>query len=186
MIPYQRAHGLSQGKYISFGALEHLDVMKWVEKINKLYPDGNIILHGLSMGGGIILDLADKEMKNVRCFIADAPNTSIEEVFQNISHDVFKKDSDKICECVLERFKKEFHVDASSFDSIKIVSKGKYPLFLTAGSEEKLDETLLKIKNNNPEETKIVILPGCNHGNGMYKQTELFQNSLKEFITAHL
>ena len=34
----------------------------------------------------------------------------------------------------------------------------------------------------NPKDTEIIILPGCNHGNGMYKQTELYQGKIKEFI----
>ena len=33
-----------------------------------------------------------------------------------------------------------------------------------------------------PKETEIIILPGCNHGNGMYKQTKLYQSVIKEFI----
>jgi alpha-beta hydrolase superfamily lysophospholipase len=64
LIPYQRAHGLSGGKYISLGALERVDMLGWVDKINELNPDGSIIIHGLSMGGGIALDLCAKEMKN--------------------------------------------------------------------------------------------------------------------------
>jgi len=182
LIPYQRAHGLSEGKYITFGALEHLDVIKWVKKINEINSQDRIIIHGLSMGGGIVLDLADKDMKNVKCLIADAPSASIEKFFRNVSGEVFKKDSDKICECVLKRFKKEFGVDASSFDGIKSVLKGKYPILLAAGSNENLEEEFADIMKHNAKETEIVILPGCNHGNGMYKQTEMFQNALKEFI----
>lgn len=38
------------------------------------------------------------------------------------------------------------------------------------------------IKKANPNEMDIVILPGCNHGNGMYKQTELYQGRIKQFL----
>ena len=81
LIPYQRAHGLSEGKYISFGALEHLDMIGWVDVINNMHPDGSILFHGLSMGGGIVLDLMDKKLKNVKCIIADAPNENIDSFF---------------------------------------------------------------------------------------------------------
>ena len=40
----------------------------------------------------------------------------------------------------------------------------------------------MKIKDVNPKYTEIVILPGCGHGNGMYKQTDMYQSALKEFI----
>ena len=35
LIPYLRTHGPSEGKYISFGPLETLDMMAWVDVINE-------------------------------------------------------------------------------------------------------------------------------------------------------
>ena len=186
LIPYQRAHGPSQGKHITIGALEHLDMMNWVKLINKHSPDDRIVIHGLSMGGGIVLDLADQEMTNVKCLVADAPCSSIEELFRQIAAHAFKKDADKVCQHIFRKFNKLFHTDIAQWDVLKRVQGGKYPVFLTAGSEEKLDGLLSDIQKRNPKNTEILILPGCNHGNGMYKQTELFQNALKEFISKHL
>lgn len=186
LIPYQRAHGPSEGKYITFGALEHRDMMDWVQLINRRSPDHRIILHGLSMGGGIVLNLADKELPNVKCLIADAPNTGIESLFRNIAGAVFKKDADKVCRQLFRKFQRLFHADVADFDGFKQVAQSKYPLFLTAGSEENLDGLLTQLKELCPKETEILILPGCNHGNGMYKQTALFQNALKEYILKNL
>ena len=186
LIPYQRAHGPSEGKYISFGALEHRDMMKWVALVNEKYPEGSIVLHGLSMGGGIVLDLSDKEMKNVRCLIADAPSVSITDFFQNVSREVFKKNSEKIARYAMQRFKKEFSVDAEDFDRVQTVKNGKYPILLSAGSEEHMDQLLYRIRENNPRESQVLILPGCNHGNGMYKQTKLYQDAIKEFLEAYM
>ena len=186
LIPYQRAHGPSEGKYISFGALEHLDLMRWVERINQMHPDDAILIHGLSMGGGVVLDLVDKEMKNVKCLIADAPNVSIEMFFRAVSNQVFKKDGDKIFASILSRFQKEFRSDALAFDRMKTVTRGRYPLLLSAGSNEKLDETFDQIRQSCPKETTVVILPGCNHGNGMYKQTEMYQTAIKQFIEKNM
>jgi hypothetical protein len=41
-------------------------------------------------------------------------------------------------------------------------------------------------KQRNPQSTTVLILPGCNHGNGMYKQTELYQNSIREFTEKYM
>ena len=186
LIPYQRAHGLSEGKYISFGALEHLDMINWVNKINEMNPNGKIVIHGLSMGGGIVLDLSDKEMKNVKCLIADAPSVSIEQFFKNVSKSVFKTNYDKIASYAIKRFKKEFGYDVSEFESVNIVSKSLYPVLLSAGINENLDELFKLIKNVNPKDTDIIILPGCSHGNGMYKQTNMYQSKIKEFINKNI
>ena len=61
-----------------------------------------------------------------------------------------------------------------------------YPLLLSAGSNENMDEILNQIKQNNPQETTVVILPGCNHGNGMYKQREMYQGAIRKFIETHM
>lgn len=182
LIPYQRAHGLSEGKFISLGALEHKDMLNWVKKVNELNPDDSIIIHGLSMGGGIALDLADKNMKNVKGIIADAPSVSIKKMFENISKEVFKKGSEKIALHAIERFEKEFGVDVNDFEGVDIVSNSKYPILLSAGSKENLEELFTSIKNVNPKDTEIIILPGCDHGNGMYKQTQLYQNVITNFV----
>lgn len=186
LIPYQRAHGLSEGKYITMGALEHLDMLGWVSKINEMNPDDRIIIHGLSMGGGIALDLSDKNMKNVKCIISDAPSVSIKDFFEDVAKFAFKKEGDKVAACAIERFQSEFNVNVKDFESVDIVSNSKYPILLSAGSNENKEELFGKIKSVNPNTTEIIILPGCDHGNGMYKQTELYQNKIREFIESNL
>ena len=182
LIPYQRAHGMSGGKYISLGALERVDMQGWVDKINGMHPDGSIILHGLSMGGGIALDLSAIPMENVKAVISDAPSDSVKGMFEGIAGHVFKKDSEKIAACVMARFEKEFGANVMEFERVQTVAKCKYPLLLSAGSNEGCEELFAAMKENNPMPTRIIILPGCNHGNGMYKQTELYQGTIREFV----
>ena len=182
LIPYQRAHGLSEGKFISLGPLEYKDMLDWVSKVNTMNPSDSIIFHGLSMGGGIALDLSNKKMKNVKGIISDAPCYSIKELFTGIASSVFKKNSEKVASCAIERFEKEFCVDINDFERVETISKSKYPILLSAGSNENMDEIFEKMKKANPNNTEIIILPGCSHGNGMYKQTQMYQNAIKEFI----
>ena len=186
LIPYQRAHGLSEGKYITFGALEHKDMLGWVNKVNELNPDGSIMIHGLSMGGKIALDLSDKNMKNVKGIISDAPSADIGDVFKDIAKNVFKKNAEKIAAYVVNRFEQEFQVDVDDFECMKILANSKYPILLSAGSMEKYEEKFADMKNVNPNKTEMIILPGCNHGNGMYKQTDMYQTAIKEFINSVL
>ena len=186
LIPYQRAHGPSQGKYITFGALEHKDMMGWVDLINQRIPDGRIVLHGLSMGGGIVLDLCDKPMNNVCALIADAPSTSIREFFSNVARSIFKKEGDAVAAHALTIFKQKFGADAEEFEGAELIKSCRYPLLLAAGSEEGREESLSALKASCPSPTEVIILPGCNHGNGMYKQTETYQSAIKEFVKKYL
>ena len=182
LIPYLRAHGPSEGKYIAWGALETQDMMLWAEAVNQIPPNGSILFHGLSMGGGIALDLATQEMKNVKAIISDAPSVSIAWFLQAVSSDVYKKDGKKVADEMMRRFQKEFSSDPTDFERIENIRKGRYPLLISAGSHEQMDEILYQIQQNNPADTRVLILPGCSHGNGMYKQTQMYQSTIKEFI----
>ena len=182
LIPYLRAHGPSEGKYLSLGALEHRDIMGWVDRINEMIPEGQIVIHGLSMGGGIVLDLATKEMKNVKCMISDAPSVRVDGIFHDVAKSVFKREHAKVASCAIERFVSEFNASPVSFDRVKNISQAKYPLLLSAGSNEHMETVLNEIKERSPMETTVLILPGCSHGNGMYKQTQMYQSAIKEFL----
>ncbi len=186
LIPYLRAHGPSEGKYISFGPEECRDLKAWLEKLNSHIPDGQVMIHGLSMGGGIALDLATMKLKNVKCILADAPSYSIPDFFKQVTYSIFKVEQEKIISHMHQRFRKEFSADAADFDRVKNMVNGKYPLMLTAGSMEGQDEVLNALKERNPQPTNVLILPGCNHGNGMYKQTQMYQSAIREFVDKYM
>ena len=185
LVPYLRAHGPSEGKYISFGPMEAMDIKKWIDRVNEQVP-GSILLHGLSMGGGIALDLAAMELQNVKCILADAPSYSIPEFFEGVSRYNSKKNPKKLAAFLFERYRREFSVDAADYDRRETIRNGKYPLMLSAGSLEEQDEVLSVLKERNPHPTTVLILPGCNHGNGMYKQTEMYQNAIREFAEKYM
>ena len=185
LIPYLRAHGPSEGKYIAFGPMECLDLRRWIDQVNARIP-GSILIHGLSMGGGIALDLATMELENVKCILADAPSYSIPEFFSGVAHANSKRNPGKLLECLYQRFCRVFSEDVAEYDRRETIRAGKYPLMLTAGSNEKMDELFALIKERNPQPTTVLILPGCNHGNGMYKQTQMYQEAIRDFVEQYM
>ena len=91
LIPDQRAHGMSQGKYITFGVKESCDMQSWIAYHNQNLCDLPIVLDGLSMGASTMLYLADRELpNNVKAIIADCGFTSPKEiigvVFRSVTH----------------------------------------------------------------------------------------------------
>ena len=114
-LPTEKAEkGSHYSAYVSSGVTGHeggeLLVRKTIEEINKINPNGKIIIHGLSMGGGITLFLSNKNMENVKCLIADAPSISIKKFFKNVSGYAFKSKNEVICSHLYKRFNKEFNV----------------------------------------------------------------------------
>lgn len=68
LIVDNRAHGMSEGKYIGFGNPDSHDIMKWCEFIKDRFGDNvEILLAGLSMGAATVLTTAGVIAYNKKC-----------------------------------------------------------------------------------------------------------------------
>ena len=91
LVPEQRTHGQSGGKYITFGVKESRDMQQWICFHNKKQGNTPVILYGISMGASTMLYLADRKLpENVRGIIADCgftnPKEIISSVFRRVLH----------------------------------------------------------------------------------------------------
>ena len=84
-----RGHGDSEGQYVGFSELDRFDVQKWVEKVNELYDDPKIYLHGVSMGGATVIHCADMKLRNVCGIIDDCGFNSILSICKAMIGDVY-------------------------------------------------------------------------------------------------
>ena len=95
LIISQRAHELSDGKYITFGVKEHRDGIRWARKIVDIYGDDvQIVLHGLSMGAATVLMMTGSSTlpPNVKCCIADSPYDNFEKEADHCFKGIIKYD----------------------------------------------------------------------------------------------
>ncbi len=92
LLPDQRAHRRSQGKYITFGVKECRDFIRWGEYHNKHLGSCPIVYSGLSMGAATVMYVAGEPdlPKNTVGFIADcgftSPKEIIGKVFTQVTH----------------------------------------------------------------------------------------------------
>ncbi len=83
LLPDERAHWKSEGKYITFGVKERFDCRTWIEWINAEMGESKpIFLHGVSMGAATVLMTTGlTPPQNVRGVIADCGYTSPYAIF---------------------------------------------------------------------------------------------------------
>ena len=89
LFVHDRAHGNSEGRYLGFSELDRFDVAKWVDKINELYDNPRIWLHGVSMGGATVIHCADMNLKNVCGIIDDCGFNSILGISKALISDMY-------------------------------------------------------------------------------------------------
>lgn len=86
LVPHQRSHGESEGKYICFGVKERFDLKQWTDYIVKRF-DGkcSVFLAGISMGGATVLMASDMNLSaQVKGIIADCAFTSPRDIFAKV------------------------------------------------------------------------------------------------------
>lgn len=62
LLPYQRSHGESQGKYITYGVKERFDCQRWARYAARRWGDRPLFLMGISMGAATVLMASGLEL----------------------------------------------------------------------------------------------------------------------------
>lgn len=90
LLIYQRAHGASQGKCLSFGVLERQDVLRWVNYVNSRFGSQTpVFLVGISMGAATVTMASELELPaNVAGFVADCGYSSPKKIIQKVMEDM--------------------------------------------------------------------------------------------------
>ena len=90
LLVRQRAHGESEGKYITFGVHERKDVLSWIAFHNLTHGADNVFLGGMSMGASTVLFAAGEDLpENVRGITADCGFTSPAEIIGKVAQSSF-------------------------------------------------------------------------------------------------
>ena len=80
-----RAHGLSEGKYLTLGFKEYRDILRWGEMLHDKFAQESIVLHGICIGSCVALfALCAPECPDYfRAMVAEGMYTSFYDSFVN-------------------------------------------------------------------------------------------------------
>lgn len=186
LIVDQRAHGESEGKYITFGVKERYDCRSWIEYVNsRIGDDGDVFIDGISMGGATVLMACGLELpKNVRGVISDCPFTSPYDIFCHIlSRDYHLPPFPLIYTTdLMARLVAGFSFrEASTVDAMK---NNKLPIIFVHGEADDFVPTYMSHKTYEAcrSEKYIMTVPGADHGMSYLMDMENCQAKLKAFL----
>lgn len=137
LIPDQRSHGKSEGKYITFGIKESKDMLDWIKFHNQKYGECPIILSGLSMGASTMMYLADRELpSNVKGIIADCGFTSPKEILASVFRKVIRLPAAPTLffTDLVARLVAGFSI--TERDTRKILKKNRLPIIMVHGMDD--------------------------------------------------
>lgn len=178
----ERAHGKSQGRTITFGIKERLDVLSWVEyALERFGPDTKILLYGVSMGAATVLMASGLPLpENVKGIIADCPYS----VPLDIILEVGKTNplpQKLIRPFVILGAKLYGGFDLMETDAVKAVKESKVPILIIHGeSDGFVPCTMSEVKAANPALVQRHTFPGADHALSYLTDTKRYW----EIVTA--
>ena len=167
LVPYQRTHGNSGGKYITFGVKESMDMQCWIHYHNAHFSQQPIILYGISMGASTMLYLADRVLpENVKGIIADCGFTSPMEIIESVYRRVLGLPP-LLSVRTANLFARIFAgVSFTENDTRKNLAKTNLPVLLIHGGDDHFVPCDMSQQAYNAcnSKKKILIVDGAEHG----------------------
>ncbi len=181
----QRAHGKSEGKTITFGILERLDLLCWVEyAVDRFGENVEILLYGVSMGGATVLMASDLALPgNVRGIIADCPYTKPLDVILHVGKTTpFPQWLIRPFAILGARIYGGF--DLLETDAVLAVESAKVPVLIIHGEADKYVpcEMSAEAADVNPAMVTRFTFPGAAHGISYLVDTPRYHNIVREFL----
>lgn len=195
LLPDQRSHGDSEGKYITYGVFERFDCRDWVKFYNDTpphrdtYGDGyDVFLHGLSMGAATVLMSVDTGLPdNIRGIIADCGFTSALDIFSHVIKLWFHLPRYPFIP-LISLFSKKItgfgFKDASAEEAMK---HNTIPALFFHGRNDNFVPLQMGIRNYEAckSEKKMIITDNARHAESYINGTDNFQLELESFLLSH-
>jgi len=185
-----RAHGRSEGKYIGFGALDHKDVLLWVDYLIKRFGnDIEIILHGISMGAAtVMLANSANPPEQVKLVIEDCGYTNAKEEMCNTLKDMIGFNFVPIVDfaSLLCKLIAGYHFKEA--DCIGRLPKAKNPILFIHGDADTFVPTHMGVRLHEacavPKD--LLLVKGAVHAYSYYDAPDEYRAKVTGFIHKHM
>ena len=186
LTPDDRAHGKSDGKYITMGWLDRKDYLQWINEIVSRDSEATIVLHGVSMGGATVMMVTGEPLpKNVVCAIEDCGYTSVWDEFtaqaKNVLH-IPAYPLVPLCS-IVSRIRCGYSFKKAS--SIKQVKKSVTPTLFIHGGSDTFVPTAMVYRNYGAASCPrdILVVKDAEHAMSKNQDPELYWSTIFGFIS---
>lgn len=189
LIPDQRSHGKSEGKYITFGVKESKDMLRWLSFHNERFGNLPILLSGMSMGASTVLFMANEELpENVRGIIADCGFTSPKAILQHVFKKTVHFPAGPIIWVtdLLARIFAGFKLQEK--DSRKTLADSRVPVLMIHGMEDKFVPCHMTRQGYDActSEKQLLLVAGAGHGVSFFHDQVGYTAAVMYFLKTHM
>lgn len=180
-----RAHGMSDGDYITMGWLDKDDVYEWIDCIRRMDPDAEVIVHGVSMGAAATMMLSGLNHPAVIGYVEDCGYTTTWDMFKVVMNRDYHLPTFPIMNLtnLMSRVKLGFDFRKSS--SLAQIGKCVKPILFIHGEKDgyipvDMCHTLYGAFTGEKDQ---YIAPDAGHAESMDYDPDTYFNTIFEFIS---
>lgn len=179
-----RAHGKSEGKYITYGAMERFDCRDWCMYAKERFPEKKVIIDGISMGGSTVLMAAGVDLPdNVKGIIADCGYSSPYEIIGKVAGDMGYPS--KLVMPILRRaIKLIAGFDPKECSTVDAMKNNSIPVLFVHGKADTFvpyQMTVAAYEACKAEKT-LILVENADHGVSFFVEHERLVKALIKFI----
>ena len=189
LMPNLRTHEKSEGKYIGMGWLDRLDLLKWIEYLNKKYENIKIILYGISMGAATVMMASGEKLpSNVKAIVEDCGYTSVWEEFSDKLKTLFHLPQFPTLYYanLITKIKAGYSLKKAS--CINQLKKSVTPILFIHGDKDKFVPFYMldQLYNSANCKKEKLIIQNAGHAEAQEINPEKYWRTVKNFIKKHI
>ncbi len=168
LLAHQRAHGKSEGKWITFGVKERYDCLSWCNYLNSAFgSDIKIVLDGISMGATTVLMASALDLpKNVNGIIADCGFTSPWDIVTHVAKADMHIPKFPLLYLMIPTVRLLAGFGLKEASTVTSVVRSKLPILYTHGLADDFvpHEMSIIAYNARPENSRMLSVENATHG----------------------
>ena len=183
-----QAAGESEGKYITFGYQESIDIIQWAQYlIERFGQDIDIYLHGISMGAATVCQCAGNEnfQPQIKGIISDCPYASAKKELMH-TMEMFPKQLRGVTYNLLaKKLESKCQAKLDEVNAIEAIKKCKVPFLAIHGMEDTFVPTngSIEIFDACPVEDKhTLIVEKAAHAQSYWFAKDRYQQAILSII----
>ena len=182
----QRAHGMSEGKYIGYGVLERKDCVLWSRYIAGRFGEEHVqFLGGMSMGSTTVqMACGEKLPQGVRGVIADCGFTSPWDIICSVVRADYHLPPAPIAYGMNFFARLLTGYDLRSYSTVEAVEHTKIPILFLHGTSDTFVPCSMTQQSYDActSEKELVLVEGAEHGMSYLVDPERCLKTLKGFL----
>lgn len=186
LMPDDRGHGASEGKYIGFGWLDRLDYVKWIHYIlQRVGQNAQIVLHGVSMGGATVLMTSGERLpEQVKCIVSDCAYTSVKDILTYQAKRMYRFPAFLLLGPVSLVSKLRAGYFFGEASTLRQVRKNSRPILFLHGAEDTFVpvEMIHPLYEASQGYKEKVIVPKAGHGLAYSADVPSYRKSVGDFL----